>query len=325
MKDLRRIYREEARGLLEEIKNTTPLAFKKTLFLSVLGARICYAETPPLSLFAEERFRDPAELKAFFLRLKRAGHGSVFAHSPLIWSLSEKTPSSSLLASLYKAWFDPESGKLQLNLRHFAELLGEKDFEALIAPGVEDRSFMDFKSYYWEVSARHECRCRFEGPFRELLPPYEEELGNGLFAVPRIILIEIPHMEPFGWYAVIVEGFSRLFSHQFVRHTWLNFNQRSHRYTRVDQFVLPPSFEMFPEARDFYQKEIERGLLAYQHLISQGIKKEDARFVTPQGASTTLLATGPYFVWKDFIEKRSHPKAQWEIRQLAQALGEVIK
>ena len=116
---------------------------------------------------------------------------------------------------------------------------------------------------------------------------------------------------------------SRLFSHQFVRHTWLNFNQRSHRYTQVDQFVCPPTFS--EEARALYEKEIQQGLKAYQELLKLGLKKEDARFVTPQGSATTLLATGPYFVWEDFIRKRRHLKAQWEIRALARALEIVLK
>ncbi|OAQ21634.1 FAD-dependent thymidylate synthase [Thermosulfurimonas dismutans] len=318
MKDLRAVYYSKQKALIHEIfQELGGEAFRKTLFLSFLGARICYAETPPLSLFAEERFRDPEKLKAFFLRLKSAGHGSVFAHSPLIWEFKSGDPDPELLASLYKAWFDPESRKLQLNLRHFAEVMEDGDFEALIGPGVMDESFLEFEAWYLEGA---ELKLIFSGALKDLLPRFENLRETDLLATRRVTVIRVPETEPFGWYAVIVEGFSRIFSHQFVRHTWLNFNQRSHRYTSVDQFVIPPSFEKAPEARELYREEIERGLSAYRALISSGVKKEDARFLTPQGASTTVLATGPYFVWKDFVEKRAHPKAQWEIRLLAEAL-----
>ncbi len=321
MKDLRPLFHQGPRKLLEKILETRGgEAFKETLFLSFLGARVCYADTPPLSLFAEERFRDPQKLRAFLLRLKSAGHGSIFAHSPLVWipeGLSLKD-----LAGLYKGWFDPETGALQLNLRHFAEVLYEEEFEKLLSPGVEDRAFLDFEALLFEGPDLREV---FRGPLKELLPRFENLKEEGLWATRRVTLIWIPGQEPFGWLAVIVEGFSRIFSHQFVRHTWLNFNQRSHRYTAVDQFVLPPSFLKVPEAQERYREEIERGLEAYKELVAAGIRKEDARFLTPQGASTTVLATGPYFVWRDFIEKRAHPKAQWEIRLLAERLGEYLK
>ncbi|QJA06499.1 FAD-dependent thymidylate synthase [Thermosulfurimonas marina] len=319
MKDLRPFFRERAREfLLGLVRERGGEAFRRTLFLSFLGARICYAESPPLSLFAEERFRDPERLRSFLIYLQKAGHGSVFAHSPLTVELS--SPSADLLSALYKAWYDPETACVQLNLRHFAEVLTPEEFQELLEPGVADREFLSFPAVLFEGP---ELQKTYEGPLEGLLPRAEAP-GENLLARPRVSVIRVPDEEPFGWFAVVVEGFSRLFSHQFVRHTWLNFNQRSHRYTAVDQFVEPPSFEVTPGAGELYRKEIERGLAAYRRLVSLGIKKEDARFVTPQGAATTVLATGPYFVWRDFIEKRAHPRAQWEIRHLAQALGEVI-
>jgi len=320
LKDLRDTYRRHRRAFLYRLfEELGGEAFRQTLFLSFLGARICYADTPPLSLFAEERFRDPEKLGAFLVRLKAAGHGSVFAHSPLV--VKPEEPSPALLASLYKAWFDPETGNLQLNLRHFAEILEPSDFEALIAPGVADRTFLDFEAVLLEGP---ELSLNYSGPLRDLLPRFEEPQEEGLWARPRVAVIRVPGQEPFGWLAVIVEGFSRIFSHQFVRHTWLNFNQRSHRYTAVDQFVRPPSFEEVPEASRLYGEEVERGLSAYRKLVEAGVRKEDARFLTPQGAATTVLATGPWFVWKDFVEKRAHPKAQWEIRTLARALSKLL-
>ncbi|RUM88283.1 MAG: hypothetical protein DSZ24_04050 [Thermodesulfatator sp.] len=320
MKDLRFLFREKAReflrGLLREGKAE---ALRRTLFLSFLGARICYAEGPPLSLFSEERFRDPQRLRSFLSHLQKAGHGSVFAHSPLTVELSE--PSADLLAALYKAWYDPKTSRLQLNLRHFAEVLTSEEFQRLLDPGISDREFLSFPAVVFEGPALQKVyEGSLEGLFSQSQPP-----NSGLIALPRVSVIQVPGQEPFGWFAVVAEGFSRLFSHQFVRHTWLNFNQRSHRYTSVDQFVEPPSFASAPGARELYRREIERGLAAYRRLISLGVKKEDARFVTPQGAATTVLATGPYFVWRDFIEKRTNPRAQWEIRSLAQTLERVMR
>jgi thymidylate synthase (FAD) len=55
------------------------------------------------------------------------------------------------------------------------------------------------------------------------------------------------------------------------------------------------------------------------------MKREWARFIIPQGVVTTVAASGPRFVWEDFIEKRYISKAQGEIRELAEVVKGVIK
>jgi len=306
-----------------------PALFKDTLFLSFLGARICYASTKPLALFAEERFRQPEKLLAFLMRLKTSGHTSIFAHSPLVVSVKglTKEEKASLACAFYKAWWTPEGEALCLNLRHLAEVLGEGVFQEVLSASLEaSKAWKEFRCLCFAFEPNGEPKLMEEGRLGDWAerPP---ELLPGLFDQMEVIVIDVApeSTAPFGWLAVLVEGFSRLFSHQFVRHTWLNFNQRSHRYTEVDKFVLPPSFEAVPEGRQLYEETINKGMGVYRRLVEAGVKKEDARFVTPQGASTTLIATGPYFVWEDFVRKRHHPKAQWEIRRLAKAVEQALK
>ncbi len=324
LKNFQEAFLLRARALFDSLLSEDQALFRDTLFLSFLGARICYASTHPLALFSEERFRSPEKLKAFLGRLKASGHTSIFAHSPLVVRRPFSKEEISILAPvLFKAWWEPEGRALCLNLRHFAEVYEAEAFSSLLDASISASSFWkDFRVFH--------LRCEGGEPVllaetrlgemveKEFSPP------EALFASPEVYVIDVAPQRtaPFGWLAVIVEGFSRLFSHQFVRHTWLNFNQRSHRYTQVEQFVCPPSFGQ--EAKKKYQRQIEAGLGLYRELCEEGIKKEDARFVTPQGAATTLLATGPYFVWEDFIAKRRHRKAQWEIRQLAEALALVF-
>ena len=303
--------------------------FKDTLFLSFLGARICYASTKPLALFAEERFRDSEKLLAFLMRLKTSGHTSIFAHSPLVVSVKDltKEEKASLACAFYKAWWTPEGEALCLNLRHLAEVFEKEAFQGVLSASLEaSKAWKEFRCLRFAFGSNGEPELIEEG----LLGDWAErafEALPGLFDQMEVIVIDVApeSTTPFGWLAVLVEGFSRLFSHQFVRHTWLNFNQRSHRYTEVDKFILPPSFATSPGAEEIFKEVIEKGLSAYNYLIKElGIKKEDARFVTPQGASTTLIATGPYFVWEDFVCKRRHPKAQWEIRRLAKAVEQAL-
>ncbi|WP_456370405.1 FAD-dependent thymidylate synthase [Thermodesulfatator atlanticus] len=314
-----------ARDFFDELLSEDKALFRDTLFLSFLGARICYASSRPLNLFAEERFRQKEEFLAFLSRLKRSGHASVFAHSPLVVNTSFPEEKAARLAQvLYKAWWSPKDNALCLNLRHFAEVYDDETFMAIVEASYEaSQKWQNFKFFHVKFPEGKATLCA-KGALSELLEKGLPE-PQGIKAEPEVFVIDVAPKEtaPFGWLAVVVEGFSRLFSHQYVRHTWLNFNQRSHRYTQVDQFVFPPSFD--EEANNLYESQIEKGLELYQGLVSRGIKKEDARFVTPQGSATTVLATGPYFVWEDFVEKRIHPKAQWEIRRLAEALALVFR
>ncbi len=302
-----------------------PTLFKDTLFLSFLGARICYASSPPLALFAEERFRDPEKLLAFLRRLKNSGHTSIFAHSPLVVDASG-VEQDALARAFFKAWWSLEGACLCLNLRHAAEILDDGEFATVLEASLTaSKAWQEFPVLIFGFDAQGDPVLEARKRLGEIVadPPKEP---SEVFASMRVAVIDVAREEtaPFGWLAVVVEGFSRLFSHQFVRHTWLNFNQRSHRYTSVDQFVYPPSFDVYAEARTLYQGAIDHGLDLYQRLVKAGVKKEDARFVTPQGAATSLLATGPYFVWEDFVRKRRHKKAQWEIRRLARAVEQAL-
>ncbi len=321
LKNYHQGFETTVRPFLEGLLEKNEALFADTLFLSFLGARICYASTRPLNLFAEKRFKEPEELLAFLMRLKSSGHTSIFAHSPLVVQ-TDLSPQEKarLMPFLFKAWWAED--RVCLNLRHFAEALEDETFKALLKTSLEGEAWKEFRVFV--VSSAFEEPRLEEYSLGQLVEISWQEY-QGVWARPEIYVIQVSPAQtaPFGWLAVIVEGFSRLFSHQFVRHTWLNFNQRSHRYTEVDQFVCPPSFDA--EARDVYEEQLRAGLSAYQRLVARGVRKEDARFVTPQGATTTLLATGPYFVWEDFVTKRNHLKAQWEIRSLARALALVFE
>jgi thymidylate synthase (FAD) len=59
----------------------------------------------------------------------------------------------------------------------------------------------------------------------------------------------------------------------------------------------------------------------YKDLIAKGIKKEDARFILPQGTTTELLAVGNFQAWYDFIKLRSGKEVQWEIRAVAHEIN----
>lgn len=117
-----------------------------------------------------------------------------------------------------------------------------------------------------------------------------------------------------------VGGISRACSHQFVRSKHLDFLQRSQRYcneTETD-FVVPP---VSPDMAAIITASYQTALVQYKTLLAAGIKKEDARFVLPNGGTTELIVTGNFQAWLDFIKLRADKHAQWEIREVAKIIN----
>ncbi len=112
-----------------------------------------------------------------------------------------------------------------------------------------------------------------------------------------------------------VEDISRACSHQLVRHKHLDYLQRSQRYIeeKTPEFVVPPSLMDNSKLLSAYRHSI----VMYEYLISEGVKKEDARMVLPNGITTELVITGNFQAWLDFIRLRTDKAAQWEILEVA--------
>lgn len=121
-----------------------------------------------------------------------------------------------------------------------------------------------------------------------------------------------------------VSGISRVCSHQFVRSKHLDFLQRSQRYCKeLDvNFTLPilNRWEDSAAIRDHY----DRSSKLYNDLLQSGVKKEDARFVLPEATHTELNVSGNLQAWRDFIKLRADKHAQWEIRNVAVAVNNIL-
>jgi len=119
-----------------------------------------------------------------------------------------------------------------------------------------------------------------------------------------------------------VSGISRVCSHQFVRSKHLDFLQKSQRYCKeTDAYMeIPESMVEFDGVYIHY----EQSLKLYNHLLANGVRKEDARFVLPEATHTELLVTGNFQAWRDFIALRATKYAQWEIRQVAIEINNLL-
>jgi len=120
-----------------------------------------------------------------------------------------------------------------------------------------------------------------------------------------------------------IQGISRTCSHQMVRSKFLDFLQRSQRYCKEvnADYVVP---NLNKEQEEVYYTAIQSAKRTYENLLSLGMKKEDARFVLPEATTTELIVVGNFQAWLDFIALRADTHAQWEIRDVAKTINNIL-
>lgn len=83
--------------------------------------------------------------------------------------------------------------------------------------------------------------------------------------------------------------------------------------------------EIKPEIQKTFDNMLEGCLRTYNDLIESGVAPEQARFVLPQAMYTEWYWTGSLAAYARFYSQRIDPHAQWEIRQYAEAVGQLIQ
>jgi len=127
-----------------------------------------------------------------------------------------------------------------------------------------------------------------------------------------------------------ISGISRVTSHQIVRHRLASYTQQSQRY--VDEggfrFVIPHSFDSMNKLLHHSGKTMDVMRMIqefYQHLVDEGVPKEDARYVIPNACVTQMVMTANFREWRHFIKLRGDKAAQWEIRNVACGVLGILK
>ena len=160
-------------------------------------------------------------------------------------------------------------------------------------------------------------------------------------------LLKHEHWSPFEMVEFKFHVKAPLFvARQWFRHRTASVNEVSGRYSVLeDEFYVPQYWrlqdaknkqgsygnlkEVDPLANEYamgaYTEALEYAYRAYEALLSAGVAREMARMVLP-------LSTYTQFYWKQdlrnllhFIKLRLSPDAQWEIRQYARAILEIIR
>lgn len=120
----------------------------------------------------------------------------------------------------------------------------------------------------------------------------------------------------------VVTGVSRALTHQLVRHRLSSFSQQSQRYVDGGFFyyVVPDQIADNPDAMKVFMRVMETVGAGYSELRGMGIKKEDARFLLPNAAASTIVFTANFRSLRHFLKLRLDRHAQWEIRAMAERM-----
>lgn len=129
-------------------------------------------------------------------------------------------------------------------------------------------------------------------------------------------------------YTFAVEGVSRALTHQLVRHRLASYNQQSQRYVKFKEeppIVRPASVDTNSEAAQAFDDAIDACWQAYDKLVQAGVPAEDARYILPNACETKIVVTMNIRELMHFFSNRCCNRAQWEIRELAWKMLELVR
>ena len=158
------------------------------------------------------------------------------------------------------------------------------------------------------------------------------------------------HMTPFEMAGMIIEVKAPIFVfREWHRHRTQSYNEMSARYIPLPDENYIPSIERLmlgantatsnkqaqgsggltrAEAvawRDQLESSYNSAQKSYEKGISIGIPKELARLPVPVARYSRMCASANLRNWLSFLTLRDHDAAQWEIRQYASAVSDIIK
>jgi thymidylate synthase (FAD) len=124
-----------------------------------------------------------------------------------------------------------------------------------------------------------------------------------------------------------INGCSRAFTHQLVRHRLCSFTQQSQRYVDESKFnyIEPKAINDNKRAHSIFVNFMNKAREVYAELQKLGVKNQDARFVLPNAIESKIVVTANFRQWRHIIELRGNPDAQWEIRDVIIKILKILK
>jgi thymidylate synthase (FAD) len=125
-----------------------------------------------------------------------------------------------------------------------------------------------------------------------------------------------------------IEGVSRALLAQLTRHRIASFSVQSQRYVKLKkniEFVTSETIRKNNRLFEKYNEFLKKAEELYKELLNAGVPVEDARYVLPNASSTTIITTMNARGLRHFFSLRTCNKAQWEIRDMAYHMLELVK
>ena len=199
------------------------------------------------------------------------------------------------------------------------------------------------KEAEWDTD--HEAIERFKESGSHYTPDMVQKLSDKDVKLIRY-LAKHKHWTPFSHPQITlrvkapVSIRTQLFKHK----VGLTENEVSRRYVKDDPTFYIPHWRTQPiggakqgsedfladkEKSEFYDEQMQNlcrySFDLYRELIDNGIAPEQARFALPQAMFTEWYWTGSLAAFARVCSLRLDEHAQWEVRQYAKAIGEIVQ
>jgi thymidylate synthase (FAD) len=102
---------------------------------------------------------------------------------------------------------------------------------------------------------------------------------------------------------------------QLTRHRHLSFTVKSARGSVFNEMEMPQNGYVF-----FTSAASDALMIPYKKAIENGVPEQDAAYLLPQGIQTSLVVTGNFRAWYEYLPKRMCKRAMPEHRELAQII-----
>jgi len=131
----------------------------------------------------------------------------------------------------------------------------------------------------------------------------------------------------FAYFIFSISDVSRVLTHQLVRHriaSYLQMSSREMDLSNVD-FVVPPKIKEGSKTAKIFEEAVDTARARYKELLTAGIKYEDARYLLPSCIETHISVAMNARSLNNLFGLRLCGRAQWEIRELAAKMREIVK
>lgn len=105
---------------------------------------------------------------------------------------------------------------------------------------------------------------------------------------------------------------------QLTRHRHLSFTVKSARGSQFDTFVNPITFERGP------LDDVSAGIDYVNAIVFENATEEQAAYYLPQGVETSMVVTGNFRAWYEYLPKRVCRRAMPEHRKLAELIHQEL-